>query len=126
MLMFSKLIETRLFFFFLNHEQTRVPTTTSKRLVMSREEWVLIRLALQVPIGQLMGLRLDRWVGSNQSHRKCNTFVLRALWDMEGLEHIQQRVSLGSRCRNKSSRSRVELTGKGKTQEFSRPEYWSG
>ena len=67
-----------------------------------------------------------RQVGSNQFHRICNTFVLRASGDMEGLEHIQQRDSLGFRCRNKSSRSRAELTGKGKTQEFSRPEYWSG
>ena len=65
MLMFSKLIETRLIFFFLNHEQTRVLTTTSKRLVVSREEWVLIRLALQVPTGQLMGLRPDRWVATS-------------------------------------------------------------
>ena len=67
-----------------------------------------------------------RQMGSNQSHRNCNTFVLRALWDMEGLEHIQQRDSLGSRCRSKFLRSRAELIGKGKTQEFSRPGYWSG
>lgn len=77
-LLFSQLIQSCCLFF--NHKHPRVLSTSVKKLDMSREVWVFVRLGLHVQIGQLMELRPQGCVGT-RPHRASNTFVPRMLRD---------------------------------------------
>lgn len=95
----SKLIETRLIIVFLKREQIQCPTTYFQETCYVQRR-VGVDQAGTTGSNRAAGGLEARQMGSNQSHRNCNTFVLEPCGIWKDLSITSRGTASGSRCRS--------------------------